>query len=99
MPAPSTPRARDRPAASQPVAADPPAHDEDVTVLPPTMSRSNIVIDLNRRAQAQLTCRSRLDIVAGATHLFEEPGTLEQVAHLAAEWFTAHLAPVPTPAG
>ncbi|MEU5715773.1 phosphoribosyltransferase family protein [Streptomyces sp. NPDC020403] len=49
------------------------------------------VIDLNRQAQAALHCENRLEIVPGATHLFEEPGTLDQVADLARDWFTAHL--------
>ncbi|MFV5990953.1 phosphoribosyltransferase family protein [Streptomyces sp. NPDC056231] len=50
-----------------------------------------VVLDLNRQAQAQLRCESRLAVVPGATHLFEEPGALAQVAHLATEWFTGHL--------
>jgi putative phosphoribosyl transferase len=54
----------------------------------------DIVLDLNRKAQAQLWCENRLEIIPGATHLFEEKGALEQVAHLAAGWFTTHLAPV-----
>lgn len=49
------------------------------------------VIDLNRRALAQLRCEKELAIVPGATHLFEEPGALEQVAQLAATWFLRHL--------
>lgn len=49
------------------------------------------VLALNRRALAQLTCEARLEIVPGATHLFEEPGALEQVASLAAKWFERHL--------
>jgi putative phosphoribosyl transferase len=54
------------------------------------------VIALNRRALAQLTCEAHLEIVPGATHLFEEPGALEQVASLAAKWFERHLgSPVP----
>lgn len=50
-----------------------------------------IVIRLNRQALASLTCEKQLEIVPGATHLFEEPGTLEQVAALAADWFVRHL--------
>jgi putative phosphoribosyl transferase len=50
------------------------------------------VIGMNREALAQLRCEKRLEIVPGATHLFEEPGTLEQVARLAADWFVTHLA-------
>lgn len=55
----------------------------------------DVVIDLNRGAYARLRCEKRLAIVPGATHLFEEPGTLETVMVLAADWFTAHLAPHP----
>ncbi len=50
------------------------------------------VLALNRHALAQLSCEARLEIVPGATHLFEEPGALEQVASLAAKWFVRHLA-------
>jgi putative phosphoribosyl transferase len=49
------------------------------------------VIDLNRAALAQLRCEKQLVIVPGATHLFEEPGALEEVARLAREWFERHL--------
>jgi len=49
------------------------------------------VIALNRQAYAQLRAEKELTIVPGATHLFEEPGTLEQVADLAARWFTRRL--------
>ena len=49
------------------------------------------VIDLNRGALDQLRCEKRLEIVPGASHLFEEPGTLEEVARLARSWFRAHL--------
>jgi len=49
------------------------------------------VIELNEQALARLQCEARLEIVPGATHLFEEPGTLEQAARLAADWFAAHL--------
>lgn len=50
------------------------------------------VLDLNRHAQRELHCASELAVVAGATHLFEEPGALEQVASLASGWFESHLA-------
>jgi hypothetical protein len=40
---------------------------------------------------AWMKCETKLEIVPGATHLFEEPGTLAEVARLAADWFTAHL--------
>ena len=49
------------------------------------------VIEMNREALARLRCEKRLEIVPGATHLFEEPGTLEQVARLAADWLGRHL--------
>lgn len=55
-------------------------------------SRDEIVIRLNEEAYAHLHVEKHLEIVAGATHLFEEPGTLEQVATLAGQWFTRHLA-------
>jgi putative phosphoribosyl transferase len=53
----------------------------------------DVVITLNREAAGHLRCEHHLDIVPGATHLFEEPGTLETVATLAADWFTRYLAP------
>jgi putative phosphoribosyl transferase len=49
------------------------------------------VLDLNKKALAQLNPASKLEIVPGATHLFSEAGTLEASALLAAEWFTGHL--------
>lgn len=55
-------------------------------------SRDEVVLGLNKQAQQQLTCENRLAIVPGATHLFEEPGTLQTVTRLAQEWFTAHFA-------
>ncbi|MDE3138017.1 MAG: dienelactone hydrolase family protein [Acidobacteriota bacterium] len=52
------------------------------------------VIEMNRDALERIGCReSKLIIVPGATHLFEEPGTLEEVARLAAEWLSEHFAP------
>jgi dienelactone hydrolase len=50
-----------------------------------------LVIQMNEQALRALTCEKALRIVAGAGHLFEEPGTLDDVAHLAAEWFVQHL--------
>jgi putative phosphoribosyl transferase len=59
----------------------------------------HVVIDLNEKASAQMRCEVKIDIIPGATHLFEEAGALEQVAKLATEWFIRHLsgknAPVP----
>jgi putative phosphoribosyl transferase len=53
------------------------------------------VLTLNRRAQSRLTCPSRLVVVSGATHLFEEKGALERVADLACAWFQTHLTTAP----
>jgi putative phosphoribosyl transferase len=73
------------------------------TVRQPTLlivgARDEVVIELNRRALEQLAGESHLEIVAGATHLFEEPGALEHVAQLAREWFVRHLRRVPSPDG
>lgn len=51
------------------------------------------VIEMNEAALDRLHCETQMKIVPGATHLFEEPGTLGQVASLAAEWFQRHLVP------
>ena len=51
----------------------------------------NGVIELNQQAYALLNCEKKLTLIAGATHLFEEPGTLQQAARGAAEWFAQHL--------
>lgn len=50
-----------------------------------------LVIDLNRQAAQAMQCEIELEIVPGASHLFEEPGTLEEAARLAADWFQQHL--------
>jgi putative phosphoribosyl transferase len=55
--------------------------------------RDDVVLDLNRQAQALLHCENRLVVVPGATHLFEEPGTLQAAAEAARQWFSSHLAP------
>lgn len=52
--------------------------------------RDEVVIELNEKARAQMRCEVKLEIVPGATHLFEEPGALEQVAQLASDWFLLH---------
>jgi putative phosphoribosyl transferase len=50
------------------------------------------VLALNRQALAEIDCTDkRLDVIPGATHLFEEPGTLDEVARLSAEWFARSL--------
>lgn len=51
------------------------------------------VIEMNETALAQLTCRKQLIVIPGASHLFEEPGTLEQVAREALQWFERYLNP------
>jgi putative phosphoribosyl transferase len=51
----------------------------------------DVVLELNRDAARLLRCEHDLVVVPGATHLFEEPGTLEVVADLARRWFTDHL--------
>ena len=64
-------------------------------VVAPTLlivgSRDNVVLDLNQEARAQMRCETSLEIVSGATHLFEEPGALDQVATLAKRWFARHF--------
>ena len=57
--------------------------------------RDDVVLELNRRAQATMPGECEITVVPGATHLFEEPGTLEQVAMLAGEWFLDHLSRKP----
>ena len=56
--------------------------------------RDTLVLDLNREAQAQLQCENKLAVVPGATHLFEEPGTLATAAEMATDWFVSHLSPL-----
>ncbi len=51
------------------------------------------VIQVNEEAMLQISARRRLEIVPGATHLFDEPGALEQVAGLARDWFSHYLSP------
>ncbi len=58
-------------------------------------SRDEVVLDLNRQAAAAIPAECRIAVVPGATHLFEEPGALEQVAVLARDFFGDHLTPIP----
>lgn len=51
----------------------------------------DIVIELNEQARERMRCEVKLEIIPGATHLFEEPGALEQVAKLASDWFVKHM--------
>jgi len=53
--------------------------------------RDEPVIGMNRQAMARMACETRLEIVAGASHLFEEPGALDEVARLAGDWFLEKL--------
>lgn len=53
--------------------------------------RDDVVIDLNEKAFTKLRCKKELIVIPGATHLFDEPGTLETVAELAAGWFARHF--------
>ena len=59
----------------------------------------DIVIELNEQARDRMRCEVKLEIVPGATHLFEEPGTLEKVAKLASDWFVKHIGEGSAPAG
>jgi putative phosphoribosyl transferase len=54
-----------------------------------------VVLALNQKTCSQLRCEQQLQVVEGATHLFAEPGTLEQVARLAGDWFEQHLMATP----
>ncbi len=73
------------------------AADRLLEVRSPTLfivgDRDEVVLELNQAAQRLLTCESHLALVHGATHLFEEPGTLATAAKLAGDWFLDHLAP------
>jgi pimeloyl-ACP methyl ester carboxylesterase len=64
-------------------------------VVSPTLlivgGADDLVLELNRRALAQLRCEAELHVVPGAGHLFEEPGALDTVAEDAATWFTRYL--------
>lgn len=77
------------------------AEDRLASVHAPTLlivgGLDHAVIDLNRRAQGRLGGYSRLVVVPGATHLFEEPGALPRVAELARDWFLLHLSPASEP--
>ena len=72
------------------------AADHLARVQAPTLlivgGRDPEVLKLNRAALRTMGCGKRLEIVPGATHLFEEPGTLDAAAHLAGDWFETHLA-------
>lgn len=69
-------------------------------VLAPTLliagGHDQVVIELNRKALAELDCEKQLEVVPGATHLFKEPGALERVAELARDWFGRCFAQAPS---
>jgi len=71
------------------------AHDALPLVKAPTLllvgGRDTVVIELNEQAKRAMRAEVKLEIVPGATHLFEEPGTLEKVAESARDWFLRHL--------
>jgi putative phosphoribosyl transferase len=75
------------------------AGDALYSVRAPTLlivgSRDEVVLELNRQAYRRLTCPKRLLVIPGATHLFEEPGTLEAAGQAAASWLVEHLVLVP----
>lgn len=63
----------------------------NVPVLQIVGARDPLTLGLNRKVSQELACEQRLNVVPGATHLFEEPGTLQEVARLAAQWVEQHL--------
>ncbi len=73
------------------------AADDLPAVQAPTLlivgGNDNVVIELNEQALRSLRCPKEMVIIPGATHLFPEPGALEEVARLATDWFVGHLAP------
>jgi hypothetical protein len=68
-----------------------PADEADLLLI--VGSRDEGVLALNRSAQAQMACETALTIIPGATHLFEEPGTLAAAAYAARDWFVSHFEP------
>lgn len=66
-------------------------HDVEAPTLLIVGGDDTVVIGLNKTALSKLNEQSKLEIVPGATHLFEEPGTLDEAANLAVEWFGQHL--------
>jgi len=65
-------------------------------VIAPTLlivgGEDHVVIELNEQARTQMRCEVKIEIIPGATHMFEEPGALEQVAKMAGDWFVKHPA-------
>lgn len=75
----------------RPDLAAPCLHEVTAPTLLIVGGEDRMVLELNRQATAELGGECRLVVVPGATHLFEEPGALEAVAHAARDWFTSHL--------
>jgi dienelactone hydrolase len=79
------------------------AEEAVVRVAAPTLlivgGADHPVVELNARAYVRLTCKKRIEVVAGATHLFEEPGALEEVVRVARDWFVRFLVEEPAPIG
>ncbi len=73
------------------------AGEAQASVRAPTLmivsGEDRVVLERNREACTAMTAECRVDVIPGATHLFEEPGALEQVSRLAGDWFTRHLRP------
>ncbi len=96
-PPPQRPETRSPPSSRAAAGRILPAPTRSRRVTAPTLlivgGRDDVVIDLNRAAFARLRCEKTLTIIPGATHLFEEPGTLEQAAAAASAWFLRWLAP------
>lgn len=71
------------------------AGDYLASVQAPTLlivgGNDNVVIQLNNDAMKKLNCTKKMNIIPGATHLFEEPGTLNEVARIAKDWFVGYL--------
>ncbi len=91
--------ARERPAAVLAVVSRGGRPDLAAPALPKVMAatllivggRDRQVLEINKQAMARMRADRELAVVEGATHLFEEPGALEEVARLAADWFRRHL--------
>lgn len=77
--------------------ADPVLHRVQAPTLMIVGGEDDEVLALNRASSRLLTCAQHLAVVPGATHLFEEPGTLQAMAVLAADWFLQHLSPRAVP--
>jgi putative phosphoribosyl transferase len=82
----------------RPDLASPRLGDVDAPTLLIVGGDDTVVLGLNQEAASRLRCEHRVAVIRGATHLFEEPGTLETAAQLAQGWFTRHLSPVPASA-